>query len=305
MVACLIRVGYPFGMGETASPAPPLNYAQPPKWRRQKRVRMALLALAAGVFAFSVWGAWEVFAWDVRFLRLQHRALNYSVPAGTTVYSSGAVPTSAGRFIGGPFTISNPPEWWIEYDFRPGRFSRSACLLFLHSRRRPDGAERLVAVQFEHQGPDSHTADGRPAWHMGLYGESFTPVWNYRHATLKKPPDPETCPHVLLPEKARFRIFAGQSDPNDAAHFTIPYSLDDQSGLIDGRLRDDDSVDLKVTGPLVFQPPVPGQGESRSATRTPTTFSAAIRFATTTRPASASGMKPSAWPPTATNYPTI
>jgi hypothetical protein len=61
------------------------------------------------------------------------------------------------------------------------------------------------------------------------------------------------------------RLFAGQADPTDSAHFTIVYTLDGQPGTIDGWLRDAgawvpksdpnwrwETVELKVRdGPLV------------------------------------------------------
>ncbi len=42
------------------------------------------------------------------------------------------------------------------------------------------------------------------------------------------------------------RVFAGQPDPADPAHFTISYTVVGQPGVIDGRLGDDDTITLKV-----------------------------------------------------------
>ena len=49
---------------------------------------------------------------------------------------------------------------------------------------------------------------------------------------------------ILKP--VRVRMYAGQSDPGDAAHFTIRYEMDNEvggrgAGTIDGRLSDDGS----------------------------------------------------------------
>lgn len=41
-----------------------------------------------------------------------------------------------------------------------------------------------------------------------------------------------------------WRIFAGQSDPTDPTHFTIPYDIDGKPGVIDGRLTDGDRLML-------------------------------------------------------------
>jgi hypothetical protein len=43
----------------------------------------------------------------------------------------------------------------------------------------------------------------------------------------------------------RFRFYAGQLDPADPSHFTIPYNLDSATATIHGRLKDDGSVDLR------------------------------------------------------------
>lgn len=36
-----------------------------------------------------------------------------------------------------------------------------------------------------------------------------------------------------------FRVFAGQPDPADPTHFTIPYEVDGHAGVIDGWLKED------------------------------------------------------------------
>ena len=49
-----------------------------------------------------------------------------------------------------------------------------------------------------------------------------------------------------------FTLYAGQPDPVDGSHFTIPYSLGGKPGTIDGRLRRDGTVKLTIRdGPLV------------------------------------------------------
>ena len=53
--------------------------------------------------------------------------------------------------------------------------------------------------------------------------------------------------------KSKVRMFAGQPDPADPAHFTIRYELDDQPHVIDGWLRDDDTV-LLAWRPQVARP---------------------------------------------------
>jgi hypothetical protein len=48
------------------------------------------------------------------------------------------------------------------------------------------------------------------------------------------------------------RVNFGQPDPVDEAHFTILYTCDDQKGLIDGWLLNDDEVYLRIRyGPAI------------------------------------------------------
>jgi hypothetical protein len=57
-----------------------------------------------------------------------------------------------------------------------------------------------------------------------------------------------------------FRLFAGQADPQDPAHFTVHYQMNDQEGMIDGWLRDPSpgappsqmSVELRLHEPELF-----------------------------------------------------
>jgi hypothetical protein len=42
------------------------------------------------------------------------------------------------------------------------------------------------------------------------------------------------------------RLFAGQRDPTDPGHFTIPFTVSGQGGIIDGWLKDDGSVLLET-----------------------------------------------------------
>jgi hypothetical protein len=50
-------------------------------------------------------------------------------------------------------------------------------------------------------------------------------------------------------------MYAGQHDPDDPAHFTIKYEIDNVPGIIDGRLEADDTVTLKIlSGPAATRP---------------------------------------------------
>ena len=51
------------------------------------------------------------------------------------------------------------------------------------------------------------------------------------------------------------RLYVGQLDPNDNAHFTVKYEINNVPGTIDGRLETDDTVTLRiVSGPATTRP---------------------------------------------------
>jgi hypothetical protein len=119
-------------------------------------------------------------------------------------------------------------------------------IIFLHERISPAGHRRLVCVRY---GPDPTTF--QPEFIAGFdYDASVaTP------ATLTKPPSFAQRFYGLdsLSELVRtlplVRVYAGQPDPADPAHFTIRYQIWGQVDTLDGRLQDDDQVTLKPRHP--------------------------------------------------------
>ena len=59
------------------------------------------------------------------------------------------------------------------------------------------------------------------------------------------PPADGRPAQLVLPAGNRFSFYAGQPDPADPAHFTMDYDLDGEKGTIDGRLKDDATIELK------------------------------------------------------------
>jgi hypothetical protein len=76
----------------------------------------------------------------------------------------------------------------------------------------------------------------KPERHPDLISEASL-TRQSRGARARYPP-----PTVTLDYGSRLRLVAGQPDPADAAHFTIPYQLDGKDGVIDGWLRDEGVV---------------------------------------------------------------
>jgi hypothetical protein len=115
------------------------------------------------------------------------------------------------------------------------------AVIFLHERTSPGGHRRLVCVSYGSQ-DDTFSAQ----FVHGLNCDTFTVA----PGTWGRPPAliPNGWGYDILTEWPRkpplVRIFAGQADPNDRAHFTIRYQIWGQEDVLDGRLLDDDRVTL-------------------------------------------------------------
>ena len=166
-----------------------------------------------------------------------------------------------------------PPGWVAPLSAVPPPFftsGRDYALLFLHERTTPGGVKHLVWVQlapeyifdrktqvdlatgqvtgatFNLRRRRAVLASSRPVGDEGLtsgrtqqrLAEIVLPDTATREvarlaagAPIDQPPSIDYG-NVL-------RVFAGQPDPDDASHFTIPYQLDNRDGVIDGWLKDD------------------------------------------------------------------
>jgi hypothetical protein len=125
--------------------------------------------------------------------------------------------------------------------FGPAGTGGPSAIIFLHERISPAGHRRLVYVSYA-----PGTLDFQPAFIEG-----------YNYDTSAASPATWTSP---LSYASRFyaidvlsgyprvpplvRVYAGQPDPNDPAHFTIRYQIWGQEDTLDGRLQDDDQVTL-------------------------------------------------------------
>jgi hypothetical protein len=151
------------------------------------------------------------------------------------------------------------PDWtnfYAEYS-PPG--GRSDATLFLGQRTSPSGNIRLVAVD------GIVDAFGRP-----VDGGHDITYMIYAHGRLFAPgrgtSDPVQLVRIGFPEssagfsyKGSATIWAGQPDPSNRAHFTIRANVDGIERVIDGWLRDDDTLLLETrpTSPPPASQPIP------------------------------------------------
>jgi hypothetical protein len=231
--------------------ASPLPYAPPPpKFRRRARriafgVAIGLLLLLAGVLMPSVLR-------QARLLRLQRACERYSAPATQVVFEVGPPPTpksqnhpsDPARKESKILQALTTPQWDAFAQAAPAGFQSIGPILFMHDRRKPSGETRLVVVRIP------SPIKGISLTHFPLYVQLIHP------AVALLPPrlvygqtihNPAPMPSPSEPHHDRY--YAGQADPADASHFTITCEINGQPGLIDGWLRDDDSVLLEARKP--------------------------------------------------------
>jgi hypothetical protein len=151
-----------------------------------------------------------------------------------------------------------PKEWDRLCQLQSGLAS-GFCTAFLHQRTRPSGANRLVAVQIHELGlgapwasPTSTGAAVSADQEIRLL-ELHAEVLSVSNGSLPLSSTPTYAAAIVLQANEKFSLLAGQPDPTDRTRFTIGYSVSGESGRIEGRLQDDDSVVLRVLdGPLIL-----------------------------------------------------
>ncbi len=244
-----------------ARSAAPLDYAPARRNRRRiYRVMVASLLLGLALVAWKFSPAWwrraEILYW-------QHECLQFSLSPDTVVYEED--PTGAAALLAGnpnyhPYTFQRrssmqaPPspataaalgvsDWDKLTSILPG-FHPSLikpAVIFLHERISPAGHRRLVCVRYGPQG-DAFSAQFIQALNCDTF--TVTPgTWS--QAPIYTPLGWAYDVEVGWPRRPPLvRIFAGQPDPNDPAHFTIRYRIWGQEDVLDGRLLDNDRVTL-------------------------------------------------------------
>ena len=202
----------------------PLDYAQTSPWHQRRSSRRVVM-LCFGVLLLGLclrWGGSLVQRAKANYWFAQ--CVNHSSAPDEIAFEEDAAGSAvAGRQV---------PQWSSFY----GTWSRAGLLtrgtLFLHKRMSRSGNGRLVGVDL---------LNGRNGG-VQMQSRVFEPPVNPGPAKLKSATAREV---ELLKEPGGLRIFAGQADPSDASHFTIAYQVRERRGLIDGWLKDDDTVLLE------------------------------------------------------------
>lgn len=223
-----------------------LWYHAPPHSSRRWLLPI-VVGCAIAIVAWAGMRWWPPLSAKWRHYSWERACLYHSLPPDTVVHEEdpqrAQLLQHSSQFLYEPIYMNRPlpvgyvcPEW-TSYS---STVHASPSLLFAHGRCAPGGHEQLVAVTALF---DSGLIIYSVIDPGGLFGEprriddSRTPLY----------------PVVNRGPGQVVRVFAGRIDPVDPARFLIPYELNDETGEIEGILRTDGTVSLRViSGPCMM-----------------------------------------------------
>ena len=221
--------------GSSPRPKPDWAYAPAaPSRRRRRMIRRTVLAVLLLAAAGCLW-------WWHEPLLAHGRVLYWQRKCQTHTFAEGAVVASSAGPAGE--TAMPIPAHWTAYEAtfaNGGRWTSrmTETFVFLHRRRSPAGRDRVVAVR---------------CWPLYLTSASVVQAMD---PLVVEPAAAWPLTSRPIRRQGRFsggypvdgvvKVFGGQPDPADPSHFTIAYTVNDRPGVLDGWLRDDDTVDLAV-----------------------------------------------------------
>jgi hypothetical protein len=94
--------------------------------------------------------------------------------------------------------------------------------------------------------PDGQVIVASPADRATLLIRPEDKVWQLPWTWT--PAMPGKAEEIRLTGGGHYRFYAGQPDPADPSHFTIPYDLDGKRGVIHGRVKASGALELKPDG---------------------------------------------------------
>ena len=242
---------------DTSLPASnqPLDYAPGEPIRRRRRVREWFTVIAVLAVVLLAW--WQGPSTYRRIARAywQHRVARYLAPADRVVYEED--PSRWATLLAQPEYRKMPvssPGWspFVAYLASPlQRLSEitkarpGATVVFAHARRTPGGRECIVVVWMAYNAIRPDAVGATPDNQVGVRlptdvtsGGKHLEAMNILYVAPPSVAENRQTPLYM-------RIYAGQPDPLDPTHFTIPYEIGEYSDVLDGYLRDDETVLLR------------------------------------------------------------
>jgi hypothetical protein len=230
-----------------------LQYGTTAGRSRRRWLWRGIALLLIGCSAYFV--PWKTLRLTAEILYYQHQCMTYTAPADLVVcdVDPDAVKTLLGRpgykGIIAAFHGNEPKDHnsvifapWEWSEFRLSMTGSPTpswhpigAVAFLHEMRSKSGNRRLVCV----------TIIPRPIGMSMTVKRNDLNIEVFNIGTLR------SLPMNLKPLNRQFdlptnRVFAGQIDPADSSRFTIRYEAGNDSGTVQGYLRDDDEIEIKI-----------------------------------------------------------
>ena len=230
---------------------------RPLSHRRQRLGRLGTFIILMLSLSAAGYKAAPRFWRHAKLLYWQHEAMIFQPPDRQVVYDddpahyrklldSGEFDELTGSYSGST-AIRLEPTWYefADLSLADDRVVMSATL-FLHELRNGKGESRLVEIE-----------GGIPRWVLdgplpagsrqsfALWCRVMRPAGVFSDPReLSMTPFQVQCDSYSPTD--RLKWYAGHVDPNDTSHLTIDYELNGNSFTVDGWLRDDDTVALKI-----------------------------------------------------------
>ena len=220
-----------------------LQYAPRPRFYQRRWfgwvLRRAVVLIVLALCICWIRGGWESY----QYKRAERGVMRYEASANRVAYDDDPATFSQllanDGYTSDSVSITDVPHAvydnrslrrWIEQ-----RFGNSFVVpsVFIHERTSPKGNRRIVLVQISRNGQDA----------LGRF--EFTPTANLPSG--ERPPTTAVAGSSLVMFRRsgdRLRIFEGVPDKEDAARFTIAMDYNGRRIALNGRLSDDDSIEL-------------------------------------------------------------
>jgi hypothetical protein len=222
-----------------------LDYAPPRSTSWRVRLRRALMVLGVVLlFTGGVWVAPRAFR-HAQVTYWQRQCMTYRAKPDFIVHASdrAAIPQLLQPGSGYLGSLPSGHAFLVPPAYRSfvgsAIASRSFGTAFLHRRKSPGGAVRLVAVDLQIFNIDKGTK------YMVLMPTVFEPsglVSGPRNVPTRATGNGT---QVFVMAADAYTIYAGQPDHADESHFTIDFAFNGVRHTLDGWLKDDDSVQIE------------------------------------------------------------
>jgi hypothetical protein len=238
-------------------PQPQLDYATAPPLYRRRAVRQAAVTIALLALAVIGYHYLAPFKPRVRAMIIQRRMATITYPPTQVAWEED--PARIAAWTGG---APSGPDWATLNDYGhvlavyltppafrgavviPGVVGNGAAVIYAGTRNAGVGS-RMVSI---HMVDQPYHLDRRTASSVGngiFYVMTERPATLTTDIAIRGFPWADPGPFNQIPP-GQLRLYWGQSDPADAAHFTIRFESPVTSGTIDCRLLPDDTVKFKV-----------------------------------------------------------